>query len=211
MSRAEAARLVVMERQAPRDAVVRYNAAGVEGLRNRPKPRRPPAQTEAERAVEGEALEPLSLPTAGSIRERRRYSALGKTAGGPWHCSDEGMIGQMPRQRAASQLAFVATLVDHHLPQRDVGADIEQDLELAAVAALPAHAVEIQRQAVEVPRYVDLGSLSAERRSTPPRERPSGRAPGRPAPFSPCGRDVRAPRGAIEHLGKCAFRLGSAT
>ena len=51
MSRAEAARLAGMERQALRDAVIRYNAEGVEGLRDRPKPGRPPALTEAEQAM----------------------------------------------------------------------------------------------------------------------------------------------------------------
>jgi transposase len=49
--RAEAARLAGMERQALRDAVVRYNAEGLEGLRDRPKPGRRPALTEAEQAV----------------------------------------------------------------------------------------------------------------------------------------------------------------
>ncbi|MCF8489818.1 MAG: helix-turn-helix domain-containing protein [Rhodospirillum sp.] len=40
MSRAEAARVVGMDRQALRDAVVRYNAEGVAGLSDRPKPGR---------------------------------------------------------------------------------------------------------------------------------------------------------------------------
>ncbi|MFT8243721.1 helix-turn-helix domain-containing protein, partial [Roseomonas sp. BN140053] len=35
LSRAEAARLVGLERQALRDAVVRYNAEGLDGLRDR--------------------------------------------------------------------------------------------------------------------------------------------------------------------------------
>jgi hypothetical protein len=39
MSRAEAARLAGMERQALRDAVVRYNAEGVDGLSDRPRTR----------------------------------------------------------------------------------------------------------------------------------------------------------------------------
>jgi transposase len=39
MSRAEAARLAGMDRQALRDAVVRYNAEGVDGLSDRPRPR----------------------------------------------------------------------------------------------------------------------------------------------------------------------------
>ena len=51
LSRAEAARLVGLERQALRDAVVRYNAEGLEGLRDRPKPGRPSTLSEAEQAV----------------------------------------------------------------------------------------------------------------------------------------------------------------
>ncbi len=50
-SRAEAARLAGMERQALRDAVVRYNAEGLEGLRDRPKPGRCPALSEPEQAL----------------------------------------------------------------------------------------------------------------------------------------------------------------
>jgi transposase len=51
MSRAEAARLVGMERQALRDAVVRYNAEGLAGLHDRPKPGRPERLSEAEQAA----------------------------------------------------------------------------------------------------------------------------------------------------------------
>ena len=50
-SRAEAARLAGMERQALRDAVVRYNAEGVTGLYDRPKPGRPQRLSEAEQAA----------------------------------------------------------------------------------------------------------------------------------------------------------------
>src|SRR3712207_9326487 len=50
-SRAEAARLVGLERQALRDAVVRFNAEGLAGLRDRQKPGRPPTLTEAEQAL----------------------------------------------------------------------------------------------------------------------------------------------------------------
>ena len=50
MSRAEAARLAGMERQALRDAVVRYNAEGLDGLHDRPRSGRKPRPTEAERA-----------------------------------------------------------------------------------------------------------------------------------------------------------------
>lgn len=51
MSRAEAARLAGLERQALRDAVVRFNAEGLAGLRDRPKPGRPSRLTEGEQAV----------------------------------------------------------------------------------------------------------------------------------------------------------------
>jgi len=51
MSRAEAARLAGMERQALRDAVVRYNAEGIAGLHDRPKSGRPQRLSEAEQAA----------------------------------------------------------------------------------------------------------------------------------------------------------------
>ena len=51
MSRAEAARLAGMERQALRDAVVRYDAEGLAGLHDRPKPGRPERLSEAEQAA----------------------------------------------------------------------------------------------------------------------------------------------------------------
>src|SRR5687767_13382510 len=50
-SRAEAARLAGMERQALRDAVVRYNREGLAGLYDRPKPGRPARLSEAEQAA----------------------------------------------------------------------------------------------------------------------------------------------------------------
>ena len=51
MSRAEAARLAGMERQALRDAVARYNAEGLAGLHDRPKPGRPQRLSGAEQAL----------------------------------------------------------------------------------------------------------------------------------------------------------------
>ena len=50
-SRAEAARLAGMERQALRDAVVRYNAEGIAGLYDRPESGRPQRLGEAEQAA----------------------------------------------------------------------------------------------------------------------------------------------------------------
>lgn len=51
MSRAEAARLAGMDRQALRDAVVRYNAEGLAGFHDRPKSGRPERLGDGELAV----------------------------------------------------------------------------------------------------------------------------------------------------------------
>ena len=56
MSRAEAARLAGMERQALRDAVVRYNAEGLAGLNDRPKGHPPRRLTEGEEAALAAAI-----------------------------------------------------------------------------------------------------------------------------------------------------------
>ncbi len=50
MSRAEAARLAGMERQALRDAVIRYNVEGPEGLHDRPRSGRPEGLTPGQQA-----------------------------------------------------------------------------------------------------------------------------------------------------------------
>ena len=67
---------------------------------------------------------------------------------------------------AARRLAVglgVVSLVAEHRPGRDVGADVEQDREVAAVAGLPAGEMEGQRQAVEVGLQVDFGGKPAAR------------------------------------------------
>ena len=51
MSRDQAARAAGMDRQTLRDWVHRYNAAGVEGLRDRPRPGRPCALDEGQQAA----------------------------------------------------------------------------------------------------------------------------------------------------------------
>jgi len=56
MSRGEAARLAGMERQALRDAVVRYNAEGLGGLPDRPKGRPPRRLTVDEEAALAAAI-----------------------------------------------------------------------------------------------------------------------------------------------------------
>ena len=51
MSRGAAARAAGMDRQTLRDWVVRFNAEGVEGLRDQPRPGRPPRMTEGQQAA----------------------------------------------------------------------------------------------------------------------------------------------------------------
>jgi transposase len=51
MSRAEAARLAGMERQALRDAVIRYNVEGPEGLHDRPRSGRPEGLSDGQQAA----------------------------------------------------------------------------------------------------------------------------------------------------------------
>jgi transposase len=51
LSRAEAARSAGMERQALRDAVLRYNAEGVDGLHDRPRSGRPEGLTPGQQAA----------------------------------------------------------------------------------------------------------------------------------------------------------------
>lgn len=66
-SRAEAARLSGMERQALHDAVVRYNTEGLAGLHDRPKGRRRPALDE----TKGVALRQLVLAGPDLARHGR--------------------------------------------------------------------------------------------------------------------------------------------
>ena len=56
LSRAGAARLAGMERQALRDAVLRYKAEGLSGLRDRPRGRPPRRLTAAQEAELAEAI-----------------------------------------------------------------------------------------------------------------------------------------------------------
>jgi transposase len=69
MTRAEAARLAGLERQALRDAVLRYNAEGLAGLHDRPRSGRRPRLTEGRRAalrqvvLDGPEVEATGLST----------------------------------------------------------------------------------------------------------------------------------------------------
>ena len=100
LTRAEAARLAGMERQALRDAVVRYNAEGLAGLHDRPRPGSKPRLDEARRAalrqlvldgpeVESTGLSAWTLPDLCREVERRwgvRYHP-GHTVG--WRREDD--------------------------------------------------------------------------------------------------------------------------
>ncbi|WP_432612393.1 helix-turn-helix domain-containing protein [Azospirillum brasilense] len=74
MSRAEAARLAGMDRQALRDAVVRYNAEGAAGLYDRPLPDRPEWPSASPRRC----IRPACRASCGGSRPcwgRRRFVA----------------------------------------------------------------------------------------------------------------------------------------
>jgi transposase len=70
MTRAEAARLAGMERQALRDAVLRYNAEGLAGQHDRPRPGAKPRLDEARRAALRQLI--LDGPEVGLASEKWR-------------------------------------------------------------------------------------------------------------------------------------------
>src|SRR3954447_8574249 len=73
MRRDEAARAAGMDRQTLRDWVHRYNAAGVEGLRDRPRPGRPCALDEGRQAaLKGLVLRGPKLERDGCVAWRAR-------------------------------------------------------------------------------------------------------------------------------------------
>ena len=76
MSRGEAARAAGMDRQTLRDWVHRYNAEGIEGLRDRPRPGRPCALDEGRQAA-----------LKGLILRGPRLERDGCVAGAPATCA----------------------------------------------------------------------------------------------------------------------------
>ncbi len=73
MSREDAARAAGMDRQTLRDWVHRYNAAGIEGLRDRPRPGRPCALDEGRQAaLKGLVLRGPRLERDGCVAWRAR-------------------------------------------------------------------------------------------------------------------------------------------
>lgn len=80
LSRAEAARLVGMERQALRDAVVRYNAEGLSGLYDRPKPGRPERLSDKRRSLPTSFAAPIRSGTACRHGGERIYASGWRSA-----------------------------------------------------------------------------------------------------------------------------------
>ena len=72
MSRDAAARAAGMDRQTLRDRVHRYNAEGIEGLRDRPRPGRPCALDEGRQATLKALIlsRPLTNSLPGVLRTR---------------------------------------------------------------------------------------------------------------------------------------------
>lgn len=106
MSRAEAARLAGMERQALRDAAVRYNAEGLAGLRDRPRPGAPSRLDDERRAalrrlvLDGPDVEATGL-SAWTLPELcREVEALWGVAYHPGHMSKVVRRLGLSRQKA---------------------------------------------------------------------------------------------------------------
>jgi hypothetical protein len=113
-------------------------------------------------AAQGDPLEALELADglldtgAGSVESTRKVFGLGRNI---LTVRDNGTDAALARGLAV-RLAVVALVADH-CPGRDVRADIEQGLEIAAVAGLAAGQVKGQRQTVEIAFQMDLGGKSA--------------------------------------------------
>ena len=67
-----------------------------------------------------------------------------------------------PASRLAVCLSVVAFVTEQG-PGRDVGADVEQDFKIAAIAGLTAGEMKSQRQSVEIGLQVDFGGKPAAR------------------------------------------------
>src|ERR671912_857781 len=83
MTRAEAARLAGMERQALHDAVLRFNAEGPEGLHDRPRPGRPERLSEGQQAAL--TLVDATLIPSASIRHDEEARWAGHRRRKPVH------------------------------------------------------------------------------------------------------------------------------
>lgn len=91
MSRAEAARGAGIERQSLRDAVTRFNAEGLAGLRDRPPGHRPEVLSEGEQAVVAQRQPPRPPGGSGACGQPEEHppahGAHGLPITGVWACN----------------------------------------------------------------------------------------------------------------------------
>jgi hypothetical protein len=115
-------------------------------------------------AAQGDPFEPLELADGLLDAGAPLVEDFGKEGG---LCGSILAIGDGGADAAsAGRLAVglgVVTLIAEHGPGRDVGADVEQDLEIAAVAGLAAGQMEGQGPAVEIGFQVDFAGKPAAR------------------------------------------------
>ena len=115
-------------------------------------------------AAQRDPLEALELADglldagAAFVESTREKLRLGGNVAAVWNDRADAA----PACRLAICPAVIALVADHGA-RRDVRADIEQCLEIAAVAGLSAGQVEGQGQAVEIAFQMDLGRKSAAR------------------------------------------------
>ena len=115
-------------------------------------------------AAQGDAFEALELadavldPGALAVEEFGEEFGLG---GGILTVRDDRADAAPARRRAVA--LGVISLVGEHGAGRDIRPDVEQDLEMAAVAGFAASQLEGQRQAFEIGLQVDFGGKSTAR------------------------------------------------
>jgi len=102
-----------------------------------------------------DALLGVSASFVEDLGEERRF-------GGGILAVRDGGADAAPARRLSVRLGVVAFVAEHR-PRGDVRANVEQDLEVAAVAGLAAGQVEGQRQAIEIELQVDFAGKAAAR------------------------------------------------
>jgi hypothetical protein len=115
-------------------------------------------------AAQGDPFEALDFADALLDAGAPLVEDFGKEG---WLCGGvlsvrDGGADAAPARCLAVGLGVVAFVAENR-SRRDVGADVEQDLKIAAVTGLAAGQMEDQRQAVEIGFQVDLGGKPAAR------------------------------------------------
>src|SRR3979490_1106025 len=115
-------------------------------------------------AAQGDAFEALDLADAlfGAGASFVEYLGEERRFGGGILAVRDGGGDAAPARRRSLRLGVVAFVAEHR-PRGDVRANVEQDLEVAAVAGLAAGQVEGQRQAIEIALQVAFAGKDAAR------------------------------------------------